>query len=331
MINFIDLTIAWEAKLTLFKRRNSTRNGVVGLTFFSDGLAVVQLETSEAGEVSLRIAESIDCGSSDHAQFLTELVQRHQLQNYPCCAVLARGTYNLIQIDQPDVPEAELRDAVRWQVKDLLDFPADQAVLDLFSAEGTGGNSMNFAVAAAEESIRYVIDAMRQASLDVKVIDIPELALRNVVDRSFESDRGVALLSLWRDNGLVTIVRNGEMCMARRINLGVQELVAAADVEDLDGVGISQAQQNILDNVVLEIQRSLDYYESSVSRQPVAAVLLAPLVEPIPGLQSYLDTYLTPDVQDLDLSRWLDGSSIVTAEQSRCIAAIGAALRSDWS
>lgn len=315
----------------MFKRKNSTRKGVVGLTFFSDGLALVHLETAADGEVSLRVAESVTCRSVERAAVLTELVQRHQVQNCPCCAVLARGTYNLIQVDRPDVPEAELRDAVRWQVKDLLDFPADQAVIDLFSAEGAGGNTMNFAVAAAEENIRTVVDVMQQANLDVKVIDIPELVLRNVLDRSFASDRGVALLSLWQDNGLVTIVRNGEMCMARRINLGVQELVAAADMDDVDGVEISQAQQNILDNVVLEIQRSLDYYESSVSRQPVAAVLLAPLVNPVPGLRSYLDTYLTPDVQDLDMSSWLGGCSVVTAEQSRCLAAIGAALRSDWS
>ncbi|MBW2187418.1 MAG: pilus assembly protein PilM [Deltaproteobacteria bacterium] len=320
-----------EAKLTFFKRKSSTRNGVVGLTFFSDGLALVQLDTSAEGDVTLRVAESVDCGASGHAEVLAELVQRHQLQNTPCCAVLARGTYNLIQIDQPDVPEAELRDAVRWQVKDLLDFPAEQAVIELFSAVGSAGGPMNFAVAAAQENIRYVVDVMQQANLAVKVIDIPELALRNVLDRSFESDRGVALLSLWRDNGLVTIVRNGELCMARRINLGVQELVAAADVDDVDGVEISQAQQNILDSVVLEIQRSLDYYESSVSRQPVSTVLLAPLTDPVPGLQSYLDSYLTPDVQQLDLGRWLDNGSVVMAEQSRCLAALGAALRSDWS
>ncbi|OQY23840.1 MAG: hypothetical protein B6I37_04700 [Desulfobacteraceae bacterium 4572_35.2] len=65
--------------------------------------------------------------------------------------------------------------------------------------------------------------------------------------------------------------------------------------------------------------------------QPVSAVLLAPLTDPVPGLQSYLDSYLTPDVQQLDLDSWLGNSAVVTAQQSRCIAAIGAALRSDWS
>ena len=319
-----------EAKLKLFKRKKTSQTGVVGLTFFSDGVALVHIEHSVDGEVLLRLAESVECAATEHAAAVAELVQRHKLHNIPCMAVLARGTYSLIQIDQPEVPEDEQRDAVRWQIKDLLDYPAEQAVVDLFAASSAGASTMAFAVAAAEEKIRYVVDAMRGAGLDIKAIDIPELALRNILARTNENERGVALLTLWKDSGLITIVRDGELCMARRINLGIQELIAAGDVEVVDGVEISQAQQNILDGVVLEIQRSLDYYESSVSRQSVAAVLLAPLVVPLPGLQSYLDTYLTPDVRELDLSPWLDCSALAIAQQSRCLSAVGAALRSDW-
>lgn len=276
------------------------------------------------------MVESVECGETEHAAVLLEMVQRHQLQNSSCVAALARGTYSLIQIDKPDVPEEEQRDAVRWQIKDLLDFPAEQAVIDLFDASGSGSQAMAFAVAAAEDKIRYVVDVMRGAGLTIKAIDIPELALRNILARTNENERGVALISLWNDSGLITIVRAGELCMARRINFGLQELVAAGEIEAVEGVEISQAQQDILDGLVLEIQRSLDYYESSVSRQSVAAVLLAPLNAALPGLQSYLDTYLTPDVRELDLSPWLDCSAVDLTQQSRCLSAIGAALRSDW-
>ena len=276
------------------------------------------------------MVESVECGETEHAAVLLEMVQRYQLQNSSCVAALARGTYSLIQIDKPDVPEEEQRDAVRWQIKDLLDFPAEQAVIDLFDASGSGSQAMAFAVAAAEDKIRYVVDVMRGAGLTIKAIDIPELALRNILARTNENERGVALISLWNDSGLITIVRAGELCMARRINFGLQELVAAGEIEAVEGVEISQAQQDILDGLVLEIQRSLDYYESSVSRQSVAAVLLAPLNAALPGLQSYLDTYLTPDVRELDLSPWLDCSAVDLTQQSRCLSAIGAALRSDW-
>ncbi|MEA3465045.1 MAG: hypothetical protein U9R29_03420 [Thermodesulfobacteriota bacterium] len=315
----------------MFKRKNKLQSGVVGLTFFSDGIALVHIEQNDAGEVLLRVAESVEGSATQHAELLSELVQRHRLQNSPCVAILARGAYSLIQIDTPDVPEQEQRDAVRWQIKDLLDYPAEQAVIDLFTASIAGASNIAFAVAAPEEKVRYVVDAMRGAGLDIKAIDIPELALRNILASTNENERGVALLTLWKDSGLITIVRDGELCMARRINIGIQELVDAGDIEVVEGVEVSQAQQNILDGVVLEIQRSLDYYESSVSRQSVTAVLIAPLIAPLPGLQSYLESYLTPDVRELDLSSWLDCSALTITQQSRCLSAIGAALRSDWS
>ncbi len=245
---------------------------------------------------------------------------------------MARGSYNLIQIDPPDVPEGEFREAVRWQIKDLLDFPAEQAVVDTFSASASQSQELSFAVAASQERVWQVVHALRDADLDIAAIDIPELALRSLVSLLPDDDRGLALLSLWKDSGLITIVRNGELCMARRINLGVQELVAAADpATEVDGVEISEAQQNILDAVILEIQRSLDYYESSVSRQSVSTVYIAPLSDPIPGLQSYLDSYLAPEIQPLQLAQLLEDCTLPDSELSHCLSAIGAALRTEWS
>jgi len=300
------------------------------VNFFPAGVALVQLEAPTPGEVRLKVAHSVECASTEHATALKELVDQYHLKGAPCVAVMARGTYSLLQVDKPAVHDNELRDAIRWQIKDLLDFPAEQAVIDVFPGSGTGAQGSTFTVAAAETRVRYVVDALRAAELQIEAIDIPELAIRNILAKSVESERGVALLSLFRDNGLITIVRDGELCMARRINLGTKELVAASNSDAVDGVEISEEQQNILDDMVLEIQRSLDYYESSVSRQAVSALLIAPVMEPIPGLLSYLDSYLTPEVRNLDLSSWLlDGESMAVLEQARCLSAIGAALRSD--
>ena len=57
---------------------------------------------------------------------------------------------------------------------------------------------------------------------------------------------------------------------------------------------------------ILDIQRSLDFYESNVARRPVRKVLIAPLGMPLPGLVEYLDTYLNPEVGFLDLEQILE-------------------------
>nr|WP_320049040.1 hypothetical protein [uncultured Desulfuromonas sp.] len=286
----------------------------------------------DVNRLKLKIAESVACSESEKKEALCKLVETHQLAQSRAVAVMERGSYNLIQIDPPDVPEAEFREAVRWQIKDLLDFPAEKAVVDTFSSSGSQNQTLSFAVAASEERVWHVVNALREADLDIGAIDIPELALRSLVSLLPDDGRGLALLSLWRDNGLITITREGELCMARRINLGVQELVAAADPsEEVDGVDISEAQQNILDAVILEIQRSLDYYESSVSRQPVSTVYIAPLAHPVPGLQEYLDTYLAPEIRPLHMHELLEDCSLSDEELSHCLSAIGAALRTEWN
>ena len=280
----------------------------------------------------LVFAECAYCSAGQISEVLQKLVEKHGLSHSRTVAVMARGSYNLIQIDPPDVPENEFREAVRWQIKDLLDFPADQAVVDTFSSNASENQTLSFAVAASQEQIWHVVHALRDAELDTGAIDIPELAQRSLVSLLPDDGRGLALLSLWKDSGLITIVRNGELCMARRINLGVQELVAAADpANEIDGVEISQAQQNILDAVILEIQRSLDYYESSVSRQPVSSVYIAPLSDPVPGLQSYLDSYLAPEIKPLQMSDLLADCTMSDTELCHCLSAIGAALRTEWS
>ena len=45
--------------------------------------------------------------------------------------VMPLGSYNLLQIEAPKVPPEELRSAVRWRVKDLIDFPIDLLYLFL--------------------------------------------------------------------------------------------------------------------------------------------------------------------------------------------------------
>ncbi|WP_321530189.1 pilus assembly protein PilM [uncultured Desulfuromonas sp.] len=280
----------------------------------------------------LVFAECAYCSADQISEVLHKLVEKHGLSHSRTVAVMARGSYNLIQIDPPDVPENEFREAVRWQIKDLLDFPADQAVVDTFSSKASENQTLSFAVAASQEQVWHVVHALRDAELDTGAIDIPELAQRSLVSLLPDDGRGLALLSLWKDSGLITIVRNGELCMARRINLGVQELVAAADpANEIDGVEISQAQQNILDAVILEIQRSLDYYESSVSRQPVSSVYIAPLSDPVPGLQSYLDSYLAPEIKPLQMGDLLADCTMSDTELCHCLSAIGAALRTEWS
>jgi hypothetical protein len=46
-------------------------------------------------------------------------------------------------------------------------------------------------------------------------------------------------------------------------------------------------------------------------------------------LQDYLSSYLAPKVRILDLDLLVSGDAMSSMNQSRCLSAVGAALRSD--
>ena len=46
--------------------------------------------------------------------------------------VLNPDEYQLHLVESPDVPDSELREAVRWRIRDLIDFPVDEAAIDVF-------------------------------------------------------------------------------------------------------------------------------------------------------------------------------------------------------
>ena len=62
--------------------------------------------------------------------------------------------YHMLSMDTPSVPAAERADAMRWRVKDMIDFPVDDACVDclaLPSPDGEGEGTHAWAVVARRE------------------------------------------------------------------------------------------------------------------------------------------------------------------------------------
>ena len=86
----------------------------------------------------------------------------------------------------------------------------------------------------------------------------------------------------------------------------------------------------LLDSVVLEIQRSLDYYDSHFSQPPISGLLLAPSETPLPFLKPHLSQNLAVPVKNLELGKLLRSrDNADELVESRCLTAVGAALREE--
>lgn len=156
----------------------------------------------------------------DDRATLTRLRRELQLHRYRCTTLLRAGSYQVLQVEAPNVPAAEARDAVRWRIKDMVDYPVEAAMVDAFliPADGAARAPQMFAVAAKNETIAAAVAAFNDADVPLEVIDIPELAQRNVA-RLYEAEgRALALLAFDDTGGLLTFTSGGELYQHRRID-----------------------------------------------------------------------------------------------------------------
>jgi len=220
------------------------------------------------------------------------------------------------------VPPAELRAAVRWRIKDAIDIRVDEAVIDVFDvpapSRGTQGRMM-YAVAARRSAIeRHAAVLAAVGGLDV--IDVPELCLRNLAAALPAAAGGVALLHLGDSSATVVLAQGRTFYFARQM-----ELQSAAG----QAAGGAGAVPDVT-SIVLELQRSLDYYERHFDQPPITRVAIAPAGQRAEVLAVKLAQETGFEVAVLDLNALLHCPlPVAAATQLQCLMAVAAALREE--
>lgn len=239
--------------------------------------------------------------------------------------VLPGGQFRLLQIAAPDVPREEIREALRWRIHDLIDYPADEAEIEYFpmpTSKQSHRESMVTVAVCRSVLIRELIELAQNAGLVPEVIDIPELCLRNLAAGFPEVERGVALLFVEQIRGLLIIQKGSDVYVYRDVEVHGEAL--ADSLADPD----SLRSGRLIDYLALEIQRSLDYYESYYGMPPIASLVVAPLANHTQMLVDGLNQSLGVIARAMDVSAIVPcRERLDDATQQRCLPAIGAALR----
>ncbi len=311
----------------LFKRKTISKDVLVGVCLGQDGIAVAQVRQKAGVPPSLEICDFQPATEhTKQSSQLQSLVKSHHLGQTPCVRVMEMKSYRLLQTEAPDVLDDELSAALRWRLKDIVSF--EDAVIDVYDApaeKAVGESKKVNVVIAMRELVRSRIDELLTAGLNLDVVDIPELALLNIATLLPDDVKGVVLLYIGRDAGIITISRRGVLYLTRNIQFGINSLPdTAVHADDPEAI------HAWLDNIIIEIQRSLDYYESNYTQPRVAGLVVTPLDREIKGLTEYLQTQLGIPTRVLDVMDLIDAPEILDARmQFNCLLAIGAALRKE--
>jgi MSHA biogenesis protein MshI len=271
---------------------------------------------------------------ADRAGALKGLVRRLGAQKARCVVVPAPETYQLMLIERPSVAAMELRDAVRWRIQEYLDFPATDAILDVFPFPDTatrGRPSMVFVVASARARVEQAVRDVVAAGLTPVCVDITELSLRNLAHRIYPSaEHAIALVRITPSSGVVNVTRGDELFLSRRVSSVPREL-------DDD------AWDAFKDGLLLQVQRSIDYYESALSQPPADCLLVAAthgwqarivehlgamLALPVRPVGAVLTEALTIELDASDKALTSDALDVAQEDSlASVLPALGAALR----
>ena len=298
--------------------------GWMALSYVPEGLCLAHVQPAGDDDKPRVTVCGVTADDGKQNKLLEKAAKELQLARYHCSTLLAPREYQMLVVEAPNVPAAELKTAMRWRIKDLLDFHIDDATIDVLDippdSSGVARAHSMYAVAARNSAIEQRVNQFHSANIPLEVIDIPEMAQRNIAARLEEPGRGLALISFSEDSGLLTVTYQGELYLARSLDIGWRQL----------GQGDAEAQQAQFDRITLELQRSLDNIERQFQFISISRLWIAHLPD-MDGLRAYLAQNLSVAVSDLDLNDIFDFSRVPAVgalnNQARFFLTLGAALR----
>lgn len=299
--------------------------GWTAVTLEGERISIAEMARRPGARPQVRLCESF-AREGSLLDALKRLKNAKRLARNRCTTLLEHGQYQLLQVSLPDnlpsdTPREELREVLRWRVKEMVDFPVDQAGFDVLEIPVQGARAPQcWVVAASHGVLRPRVQLFQDAKLPLAAIDIPEFAQRNLASLFEEDERGLALVAFDADGqggGRLTITYQGELYMTRHLDVGAAEL-ASPDAGKLH------------DRTLLDIQRTLDSFDRTYSAISLSRLLVGPLPQG-EAFIAYLQDNLALPVAKANLADVLDCGAVPrlleVGAQAAAWLTLGAALR----
>lgn len=255
---------------------------------------------------------------------LSSEIRINKLEGVSCSWMLDPPNYHLMLLEDLPVEENEFQSAIRWKIKNLLPFSIDDAVVDSFPMpvqKTLRPQKMIMVVVAQTSYLQSIIQPIQKCGLNINMIDIPELGLRNITAILEQTDRSTALIYAHGNMINLIITYQKQLYLTRRIDF------------EFDSNNVNSDENNkSIEKLALEIQRSFDYFQSQWRISEPSSVYFASSKSPgvISKIIETLSNYLVTPVNNLDIDLITVNTAHLSKEdRSRHLPLIGGLLREE--
>lgn len=230
------------------------------------------------------------------------------------------------QVFLPQVPKEELPEIIKWACKDLVTGPVDDYVYRYHVTSGDGeSNKIPYLIYAVPRSVvQQYLDSLNEMGLMRPSVVEPNssaLALDFLHNYSLGKNQRVILINLGGSSSHFMVVGFEGLLFSRPFgnisgsaltkqisrNLGVSE-AQAENFKILGENGVKQEQKsgfkntvsNFFTSTVLEIQRSLDLYQTQITGPTIEKIYFTGGTALLEGFAPYVSKTLNMRVEMLD-------------------------------
>lgn len=308
--------------------------------------------------------------ASAAAQALRALLDDTGIETEDCVGALSGPAVIVRHIKMSRMPEAMLRKIIAFEAKKYISFPIEDSVVEcqvLPDDPSLGPSEMNVLLAVAPRAlVDASVSVLEEAGLEPLAIEVGSFAtMRALIDTSPDPNmprQTVALIDSGAAYTNVNIIRNGrseftrtigtagnaftaaisaalecDPSEAERVKMSLDLVQATADRQVMRSDRVAGAVVPLLEEVVKEIRRSLNFYQSQFPEGSPEAVVHRLVVcggsGKFKGLSTYLQNALGMPVEMADVfhNRFVNldaaRAGLLAADSASMVLAVGLALR----
>ncbi|GIK31200.1 MAG: type IV pilus assembly protein PilM [Armatimonadetes bacterium] len=351
------------------------KKSIVGLDMGSSHIRAVELLPAQSGwEIgnmaaietpadAIRDGVVVDPQSVGMA--IRQLLREAHIGSNAANIAVGGGTVVVRTVQMPSMSEATLRKSIKFEAGRYVPSSVEDSYIEFeILGKSEDGQMDVLIVAAPKDVISSRVAACEQAGLEVEAVDVEMFAAyRGLVEVSASNDwrdKTIALVDIGASKTNMSVVRNGRFAMTRSIsqggnlltealgsyfklsNLEAEEGKAQLTIKELIDDGKPKENpplrviQPHVDDLVREMRRSLNYYQSQLNDADqgghVDLILLTGGGSKLRGLDEYMSHKLGVSANTLGA---FSGPHMQAPESAETGAgeewglAIGLALRSD--
>lgn len=290
----------------------------VELESTAKGWSVVRTGSIETPVDGIRDGVVVDPLSVGHA--LKQLFKESKFSSADIHIAAAGASVFVRPVQFPKMNEATLRKTIRFEASRYVPGSVDDSHIDFAILDSDDAEQMNvIVVAAPKDIVSSRVAAVEAAGLDVEGVDVEAFAMfRALHETDPEADKTgtVAIIDIGAGSTSVSVIYEGTFAMNRSIPYGGNTLTEALKtyfkLSDLDAesgkaqldlnelIGSDSVRENPplrviqphLDDLVREVRRSLNYFQSqtgeSQNARKVESIVISGGGARLTGLAEYL-------------------------------------------